>query len=362
MYAISKYAADRFSALGADIIPFIFVAKHDSNELVKEPFQNAWTDSVGGPRAVLLYLREIIDIALGHLESAQWILKHTAARTIADATTAVAASGSEISVANAQILWPVLEKALSGKTWEGKEYVLQAFVRFVETGGQLWKTHPAIADKITQIIVREAKRQNPAYRQHAIRSLGSIAAARPDLDMTDVVFDIVGPVLESELEAAADGSAMQVDGGEDALKAEQMQVPPLHINSDQLQRGRRIHTVANAVECLFRSVNPDTVPKERFAASSARILRLATKVRDSSIGMGSNAVQSTIYDALSKWLVKTKTASVGRAEKQEIGKQLHSLLFGPGDGGVEAVRAKRAEAIQALADSAFAAANAGHYY
>ncbi|KAK4986026.1 proteasome component M29 [Elasticomyces elasticus] len=324
MYAISKYAADRFSALGADIIPFIFVAKHDSNELVKEPFQNAWTDSVGGPRAVLLYLREIIDIALGHLESAQWILKHTAARTIADATLAVAASGSEMSVANAQILWPALEKALSGKTWEGKEHVLQAFVRFVETGGQLWKTQPAIADKITQIIVREAKRQNPAYRQHAIRSLGSVAAARPDIDMMDVVFDIVGPVLESELEAAADGSAMQVDGGEDAMKAEQMQ--------------------------------------ERFAASSARILRLAVRVRDSSIGMGSNAVQSTIYDALSKWLIKTKTASVGRAEKQEIGKQLHTLLFGPGDGGVEAVRAKRSEAIQALADSAFAAADAGQHH
>ncbi|KAK5003372.1 hypothetical protein LTR28_010249 [Elasticomyces elasticus] len=324
MYAISKYAADRFSALGADIIPFIFVAKHDSNELVKEPFQNAWTDSVGGPRAVLLYLREITDIALGHLESAQWILKHTAARTIADATLAVAASGSEMSVANAQILWPALEKALSGKTWEGKEHVLQAFVRFVETGGQLWKTQPAIADKITQIIVREAKRQNPAYRQHAIRSLGSVAAARPDIDMMDVVFDIVGPVLESELEAAADGSAMQVDGGEDAMKAEQMQ--------------------------------------ERFAASSARILRLAVRVRDSSIGMGSNAVQSTIYDALSKWLIKTKTASVGRAEKQEIGKQLHTLLFGPGDGGVEAVRAKRSEAIQALADSAFAAADAGQHH
>lgn len=101
---------------------------------MKEQFQNTWNDTVGGPRAVLLYLKEIIDTATRHLDSPQWVLKHTAARTVADAVAAVISAESQLSDANANILWPALEKAIGGKTWAGKEIVLTALVKFAEAG------------------------------------------------------------------------------------------------------------------------------------------------------------------------------------------------------------------------------------
>lgn len=125
--ATSKYATDRFNALAAEILPFVFFAKHDSYERAMAVFQNTWNETVGGSRTVLLYVKEIIQLALQHLSSPRWALKHTAALTIAEV---INAAGDEISDATAQVIWPGIERAVDGKTWEGKEKPLQAFVKF----------------------------------------------------------------------------------------------------------------------------------------------------------------------------------------------------------------------------------------
>lgn len=69
-----------------------------------------------------------------------------------------------------------------------------------------------------QIAVREAKRQNATYRQYSVRYLGQICRARTDVDMSDVVFEIVEPLLKN----STDGDPMEVDGGVTAPKAEDM--------------------------------------------------------------------------------------------------------------------------------------------
>lgn len=127
VFATSKYATDRFNALAAEFLPFTFFAKHDSYERAKTVFQDTWNDTVGGSRTVLLYMHEIIQLALQYLDSPRWALKHTAALTIAEA---IDAAGDDISDSTAQVIWPGIEKAVDGKTWEGKEKVLQAFVKF----------------------------------------------------------------------------------------------------------------------------------------------------------------------------------------------------------------------------------------
>ena len=64
-----------------------------------------------------------------------------------------------------------------------------------------------------QVAVREAKRQNTAYRLHSIPTLGRIAAAMTDRDMTDAVFGIVEPLLKELVTADTDaGDAMEIDG------------------------------------------------------------------------------------------------------------------------------------------------------
>lgn len=65
----------------------------------------------------------------------------------------------------------------------------------------------------SQIAVREGKRQNAAYRLHAIPALGRVAAARTDKDMSDTVYDVIAPVLDETVEKEeADDDAMDVDG------------------------------------------------------------------------------------------------------------------------------------------------------
>lgn len=127
VYAVSKHASDRFNGLAAEILPFVFIAQHDPLERAASLYKKTWDENVGGSRAVLLYLNDIVDLSVRHLDSPRWSIKHTSALAIA-----ACSKGSEISDSSAKILWPAIEKALGGKTWDGKEKVLKAFVRFVK--------------------------------------------------------------------------------------------------------------------------------------------------------------------------------------------------------------------------------------
>lgn len=151
MYALVKHASDRFNALASSALPFVFVAKHDPHEQVREQFQNTWNDSVGGSRAVSLYLSEILELCVTHLDSAQWSLKHTSAKAVADATIAISSSEAAVSEKVGEQLWPAIEKALGGKTWEGKEEVLSAFVKFVETCRSFYTQRPDVQSSISKV-------------------------------------------------------------------------------------------------------------------------------------------------------------------------------------------------------------------
>jgi len=212
--SISKNAADRFTSLSSDLLPFVFLAKHDTHETVKKLFEDTWSDNVAGSRAVLLYLKEIVALADQYLESQKWVLKHSAAKTIADSIISITPGTEKIDVANAKIIWPTLDKAMGGKTWDGKEIVLEAFVRFVERGVSLWAEDSKVAKQIEKIAIREAKRTNKPYRPFALEALGKIAKARTDLEISGTVEEIVAAVLDEVVKDEDDGEKMDVDGGE----------------------------------------------------------------------------------------------------------------------------------------------------
>lgn len=161
MRAISLHATDRFTSFAAYLLPFIFFASHDGDQQTCKLFTETWNDHVAGPRTVFLYLKEILKLVDTHLESRQWAIKHTAAKTVADVVLQITnAVGSEkIEPMTAKIIWPVLDKALSGKSWEGKEVVLEAFVRFVERAEGYWEGEEVVAAQLEKVAIRESKRQ-----------------------------------------------------------------------------------------------------------------------------------------------------------------------------------------------------------
>ena len=66
-----------------------------------------------------------------------------------------------------------------------------------------------------QITLRESKRQNLKYRPHAIKCLGLITAARPDLELFDPMCDVISAVFQEIVDAEHDDD-MDVDNGDGA--------------------------------------------------------------------------------------------------------------------------------------------------
>lgn len=124
-------ATDRFNALSVDVLPFLFVGKHDPESSVNEAFGKAWSENTGGTGAIKLSLVEIVDMTKTHLASQRWAIKQTAALSLADACKSI---GTDLSADQLHILWPVLVAAASGKSWDGKEAVLDALVSLAVDG------------------------------------------------------------------------------------------------------------------------------------------------------------------------------------------------------------------------------------
>ena len=324
-FAISKHATDRFNALAGDILPFVFIAKHDPYERAKTPFQETWNENVGGSRAVLLYLKEITALASEHLDSARWSLKHTSAFAVADVVTS---SGTEIGDANAQIIWPTLEKALAGKTWDGKETILAAFIKFIKAS-TLPSTNEAIACQMQKIIIREAKRNNVKYRQHALACLAEFVELRDAVDMFPQVFEIAEPAVSAAL--GDDASAMDID----------------EPSGGQSSKTIAEETIANSVAATIKSINPKCRSGSDLVSSLVQTLEIIEKVmRDS----GSRTVLNALFDAEKSLFPKFRSldqaALPGPVEDVLIG--FAKTLFRSHD-AVEQTRMKAAEAVVAMA-------------
>ena len=222
LLAIAKHATDRFASLSSDCLTFAYFGLHDTNKASKDLFRAAWEENAGGSRAVLLYLREIIGLSMMHLDSPRWAIKFAASYTVADTVK----TGTEIAGSDAAIIWPALDKAISGKTWDGKEKVLEAFALFWKRS-YLARSDPDMRRTMEKIIVREAKRTNVNYRVHALKALADMIETTATLDRTSsetapkwfaVTFPITSSVLEEYIGESGAGNGedeMDIDAKTD---------------------------------------------------------------------------------------------------------------------------------------------------
>jgi proteasome component ECM29 len=121
---ISRNASSVFTSAATSVLPFVFLAKHDPEESVREPFVETWSENTGGSGAVKLYIREIMNLVAQHLEAPQWRVKQVAGLALADACEAIGIDIRE----HLMVVQPLLLKGVGGRTWKGKEAVLKALV------------------------------------------------------------------------------------------------------------------------------------------------------------------------------------------------------------------------------------------
>lgn len=324
VHAVSKHATDRFNSLSGEFLPLVFVAKHDAHERAGALFEDTWSETVGGSRTVLLYLTEILQLASRHLDSARWSVKHTSALAIADVVTSL---GTDISDTNVSIVWPSLEKALSGKTWAGKEKVLTALITLVKHSSQL-KTDKTVEEQISKILIRESKRNNPTFRQHALQCLGDFIELQ-ESDIYDLVYPIAKSIIE---ELLSDVEEMDVDtpsGGPSSKSVKET-------------------TIANALKMLIISINPRAKNVNDISVCLSQTVELVVKANRSE--KGNKIVQYAILDALQSLFQKLQQIGSQVLPRPledtlvEIAKQILSS-----NDQVEHVRVKAAEAAIAMA-------------
>jgi proteasome component ECM29 len=148
---MSKHAPERCAHFADPILPYIFIGKHDSQPDVKETFAAAWGESTGGQRAILLHLDAIVKLAMSLLDHQSWSVKHAAARAAGDTAIAVASLEGMAAKEEAKKVWPALVAAIGGKSWDGKEVVLKAFVEFVEKVKGFWESDAKVAAEINKV-------------------------------------------------------------------------------------------------------------------------------------------------------------------------------------------------------------------
>ena len=213
LHAISKTSNDVFMNFGSIFLPFAFLGRNDTNEEVRERFGAPWKDNIGGSRAVLLYLSEITALITEHIKSPLWPIKHACCLAVAELAKASEAIG-QWNEKDARMIWPLIKEALSGKTWDGKEKVLNSYPIFIKYASAL-QSDAEVNKQMKQIALREAKRTNFAYRRNAINALGAFAEARWDLDIAKEVV----PMLRNLLEDLTNEDAMDVDAEDIDQKA-----------------------------------------------------------------------------------------------------------------------------------------------
>lgn len=319
LYAVSKHASDRFNALAAEFLPFVFFAKHDFDEQVRELCEKAWDENVGGSRAVLMYLTEIINLSFERLDSPKWTIKHTAALTVADV---VSSASTDLGVNNATLIWPALEAALKLKTFDGKEKVITAFVAFTKSGKALWSTDAKVAELMTKIAVREAKRNNLDYKPYAIRALGEYAEAKTDVDLFDQVFE----VIKKDFDEALDEDNMDVDDEDKKVgKKEQMMI---NAGVDAIIRALSVKPTSGKVAKLLKLIQP------------------VFKSQKSDIG-----TRLVFYERTKAFFVDVKEKKVHLTCYDDILGDFFELLEVKGGAGTEMARIKRAEAAAAMVEA-----------
>ncbi|PGH14861.1 hypothetical protein AJ80_05787 [Polytolypa hystricis UAMH7299] len=330
IYHISKLANDRFMEFGAAVLPFVFVGMHDTDDHVKEFFEKTWNDNVSGSRSIALYLAEILNLVAGNLESQRWAVKHTSALAIAKVVSSLHDS---VDLASAERIWPTLEKAVAGKTWEGKENVLAGFVSFCNGTKSLWAERSDIREQAKVIIIREAKRNNPVYRPHAIRALGRFAKSWDDMDLMPDCLDIVTQIVDQIADESED--KMDIDSG----------------NKSTFKLGEQ--TLEAAIECIFGCLNP-LVPATALVNYVTQLIPIVKKA----VANGGKAIHGTAYDGIKLLFDRSNDKMSAIQEKYEgqnlkdfeaaISLVADGLLFTDIDLGIESSRSKRAQAALSL--------------
>ncbi|XP_046388790.1 proteasome adapter and scaffold protein ECM29-like [Ischnura elegans] len=185
IHDVAQRAPEVIRAHSSEVMPLAFIAMHGEKttegKAAVELWEEAWAEGTPGTEAgVRTHLVPICELIQFTLDSSSWAMKAQAARA---AGTVAAKLGSELGPEHRVLLLKMLIGGLKGRTWTGKESLLNALVPLctstsLESFPDELKTDGKLCNELIEAVLLEARKkgssQSILYRCTALRTLGDL--------------------------------------------------------------------------------------------------------------------------------------------------------------------------------------------
>ncbi|XP_066591555.1 proteasome adapter and scaffold protein ECM29 [Prorops nasuta] len=196
------------------IAPLVFFAMHidktPENENTIELWTNLWNDITPGSEAgIRQNLESITNMLQSAFESASWTRKVQAANAV---HTVAIKLGDGINNDARNVLLKVLIEGLCGRTWNGKERLLNALATLTCRSKIALTTNEELLSTIIEILSRESRKGTMDYRRNALKALAEILHEL-DVDKFSETYDIAQELLvklSNKNEEAEEGNFAEI--------------------------------------------------------------------------------------------------------------------------------------------------------
>lgn len=170
--AVNKRHQELLKDYSPHILPLLFFAMHeqvnDDNRSTVESWKELWLDISPGDAGIRMNLESIMPMLEKSLEDSSWSIKAQGANAINTIATRL---GKNLDHAERNRLINALLQTVSGRTFQGKERLLEALASLCDG---LQKDDSQIHHQIIDAVMKECNKEEPVYRTHALKSIGNV--------------------------------------------------------------------------------------------------------------------------------------------------------------------------------------------
>jgi proteasome component ECM29 len=310
---ISRTATVQISLVHHIVLPLAFMGARDTTyPTLAEIWSKVWEENTGGSNnAIKKWKKELYDSCSNVLKNnSSWTMRKQVGKAIKDIAKGLA---SDILPIMKECL-VLLFDALGGRTWDGKEAVLEALVYVALEGCEYFETHLDDLRILEDVFIREAKKNNISYKRFSLEYIG-LVFEKINTTRYEEMFKLLSESAKTDL----DDDAMDVD--------------------DDKQKPLLLSIQANAFKSIGFSFPRANADQLKFANQTGLVL-------------GSNLlaqiwnIRVAILDGLKVFLGKLNPLVV--LEKEVVSIIVQGCIASLSDGKYHSVREKAGNVLQIL--------------
>lgn len=194
--AINKRHQDILKDYSNHVLPLIFYAMHEQPTEETKPtlemWKDLWTEISPGDAGIRMNLESIIPQLERCLDDPSWAVKAQSANAIN--TIATRLKGNLADGDRAHLIASLL-RCVSGRTFQGKECILQALASLCD--GLKKDDSMQLHLQIIDAVMKECHKEEPIYRTHAIKAIGDILEQLNE-DRFEAVYNMVWHLMDKK--------------------------------------------------------------------------------------------------------------------------------------------------------------------